>query len=91
MLIQELDNAPPESQHSMEGLCKLFDGAAKQAKTSRRDSKDELFSLAELDWFSRNSYNLALRVCSDWNPQETLRLVSACLKVMALLPDSDEY
>lgn len=86
MLIQELDNAPPESQHNMEGLCKLFDGAAKQAKTSRRDSKDELFSLAELDWFSRNSYNLALRVCSDWSPQETLRLVSACLKFMDLYP-----
>ncbi len=54
--------------------------AAAQAKASRRNAKDELFSLSELNWFSRNSYNLALKVCTDWEPHRTLRLVTACLK-----------
>ena len=56
--------------------------AAVQAKVARRDSKDSLFSLSELDWFSRNSYNLALQFCMTWTPPQTLRLVQACLKVL---------
>lgn len=55
-----------------------------QAKRSRRNVQDELFSLAELNWFSRNSYNLAVKVCADWGPHHTLRLVAACLKVCRL-------
>lgn len=56
--------------------------AAAAAKRSCRDfGKDDLFPSAELDWFSRNSYNVALKVCTVWEADTTLRLVQACLDV----------
>lgn len=55
--------------------------AAAQIKIARRDPKDTMFSMAELDWFSRNSYNLALKYCTVWEPSQTLGLLQTCLKV----------
>lgn len=55
--------------------------AAVQAKLLSRATGARLFSLPELNWFSRNSYNLALKVCTKWDPSQTLSLIQACLKV----------
>ena len=55
--------------------------AAAQVRLARRGSKEKLFSMAELDWFSRNSYNLALKYCTVWEPSQTLGLLQTCLKV----------
>ena len=52
-----------------------------QARNLRRSAANDLFSLAELDWFSKNTYNMALRFCTSWSPEATLRLVQSCLKV----------
>ncbi len=53
--------------------------AAAAAKRSRRDSsKDDVFPSAELDWFSRNSYNVALKMCTVWKAGATLRIVQVC-------------
>lgn len=60
----------------------LIDKAAIQAKLSGRATGARLFSLPELNWFSRNSYNLALKVCTKWDPSQTLTLIQACLKVL---------
>lgn len=38
-------------------------------------------SLCELEWFSRNSYNLVLQHCTTWEPQHVLRLLNSCIKV----------
>ena len=55
--------------------------AAAQVKLARRDSKEKLFSMAELDWFSRNSYNLALKYCTVWEPSQILGLLQTCVEV----------
>ncbi|KAI9795239.1 MAG: hypothetical protein M1835_006135 [Candelina submexicana] len=60
--------------------------AATQAKQSRRDPSNQIFTIAELDWFSRNSYNLSLKSCAEWYPKQTLRLLQACIKFMDLYP-----
>lgn len=60
----------------------LIGKAAVQAKLSSRATGAQLFSLPELNWFSRNSYNLALKVCTKWDPSQTLSLIQACLKVL---------
>ena len=39
----------------------------------------------ELDWFSRNSYNIALKNCAEWSPTQTLRLLQACLEVKSAI------
>jgi hypothetical protein len=35
----------------------------------------------ELDWFSRNSYNLALKSSVTWDPRQTLRILRASIEV----------
>lgn len=86
LLIRELDSEQSSHQDIPDQLCKLFEGAAAQAKRSRRQEKDNLFSQVELDWFSRNVYNLALKVCTIWSPPQTHRLVQSCLQIMELYP-----
>ncbi|KAL8927160.1 MAG: hypothetical protein Q9172_001484 [Xanthocarpia lactea] len=86
MLIQELENGQSQDRHCMVELCKVFEGAAAAAKRSRRDfGKDDLFPSAELDWFCRNSYNVALKVCTVWEADTTLRVVQACLNLQYYL------
>ncbi len=86
LLIREIDNPDTLVKNGIDGICKLFEGAAVRAKASKRDPANDLFSLAELDWFSRNSYNLALKFCTSWAPGQTLRLSQACLKFLDLYP-----
>lgn len=59
--------------------------AAAKAKTSRKSKDSQLFSTMELEWFSRNSYNLALSSSATWDPRQTLRLLQASIKVVVQL------
>lgn len=86
LLVQETENSSSPVKDAANEICKLFDGAASQAKVSTRALGNQVFSLAELNWFSRNSYNLALKVCIKWEPPQTLTLVQACLKFIDLYP-----
>lgn len=81
LFIRELENPRSQIIDCTDEICKLFEGAAVQARTSKRSAANNLFSLTELDWFSRNTYNLALKFCTIWTPEQTLRLVQSCLKV----------
>ncbi|KAL8654418.1 MAG: hypothetical protein Q9210_001512 [Variospora velana] len=71
LLVEELDSQQPQDQDCIDELCNVLDGAAAAAK-------ENVFSTVELDWFSRNSYNLALRLCTLWKAESTLRIVKAC-------------
>jgi hypothetical protein len=86
LLIREVDNPASEVANAVDDICKIFEAAATQAEASRRDAVTNAFSLAELDWFSKNSYNLGLKVCTSWNPGQTLRLVKSCLTFIDLHP-----
>ncbi|MCJ1432892.1 hypothetical protein MMC27_002250 [Xylographa pallens] len=87
LLMQEIESSLEGESPNIDAICSLFDGAATQAKLQRRDAKNETFSLSELDWFSRNAYNMAVRFCTIWNPPEVLRLVQACLRFIDLYPE----
>jgi tetratricopeptide (TPR) repeat protein len=86
LLIAGLEDPGSAVDSAVDAVCKLFDGAAAQAKMGRRDPANHRFDLPELDWFSRNTYNLALKVCGEWNPPQTIRLVQSCLKFIDLYP-----
>ena len=58
--------------------------AAAEAKLSRLEQQhqdEQPFTINELNWFSRNSYNLALKFCTEWEPGQLLRIVQACIQV----------
>ena len=75
---------------AVDSLCKIFGGAAIQAKRSREQVNDKVFTINELDWFSRNCYNLSLKICGIWPPQYTLRLMQAAVKFIDIYPSDLE-
>lgn len=49
------------------------------------NKQDISFTVKELEWFSRISYNLGLRSIEEWNLATSIRIVSTCLKVFNAL------
>lgn len=65
-------------------LCVTFEGAYSQAKASRRrlnTHEQQLFTVKELEWFSKNSYNMSLKHCAEMPPQNLVRLLNVCANV----------
>ena len=85
LLMREIDKPESFVRGGINEICKLFEGAANRARISQGRSPNN-FSFTELDWFSRNIYNLALKVCTSWEPRQTLRLSQACLNFIDLYP-----
>lgn len=50
LLLKQVSRESSPTKELLDDVCKLFEGAANQAKVSRRDLKTTLFTLAELDW-----------------------------------------
>lgn len=86
LLMTELvDNGIPENVGN--DLCKIFEGAATQARNSKRGastSKSPDFTATELDWFSGNSYNLSLKYCTELHPEHLARLLASCVQFIEL-------
>jgi hypothetical protein len=62
--------------------------AVTQARASRRrpnDPAQQLFTTEEFEWFSKTSYNLALKYCAEMPPNHLVRLLNACIEVTNLL------
>lgn len=50
------------------------------------DPTERLFNVAELDWFSKNAYNLALKHAADWEARKVLRMLQSCIIFIGLYP-----
>ena len=84
--MQEHESTKAWTELNIEALCALFEGAVTQAKRLRKNISNQVFTTAELDWFSRNAYNLALRACATWPPSQTMRMIHVCIKFIELFP-----
>lgn len=54
----------------------------------------KVFTIEELDWFCRNSYNVVIQHMWTWSPDKSLRLLSACLSMISRYPEdmpSEEF
>jgi hypothetical protein len=49
-------------------------------------SKRKLFTVDELDWFSRNAYNLALKNTATWELRFVVRILTACANIIGHFP-----
>jgi hypothetical protein len=49
-------------------------------------SEGKMFDSTELNWFSKNAYNLALKFSAEWDPLNILRLLQSCIKFIELYP-----
>jgi hypothetical protein len=63
----------------------------KVVEAIRRDPKDsngaKLFTVSELTWFCKNSYNLGLKYTQTWDLQHIIRLFSVSLAITKLFPE----
>ena len=86
LLVQQSRAKAAGTEDISKEICEVFESAATQARNSQLIPEDSLFTLAELDWFSRNSYNLALKNCTDWPPESVSSLVTSCVHFVDLYP-----
>ncbi|KAG5953019.1 hypothetical protein E4U53_007190 [Claviceps sorghi] len=80
--IQEMNEADLASD-----TCSLFEMAAKYAVHDAANAVvNRRFTVNEVNWFYRNSYNLGILTSSEWQPQFTVRVLNACLTFITCYP-----
>ncbi|KAL2219458.1 meiosis protein SPO22/ZIP4 like-domain-containing protein [Thermoascus aurantiacus ATCC 26904] len=84
LIALELRDNEADNPELKEQLCKIFEVAVIQASKHQGFSDGKPFSVFELEWFSRNSYNLALQSYSSWHPGLIIRLLNASIKLTDL-------
>ncbi|KAM7204837.1 Meiosis protein SPO22/ZIP4 like domain containing protein [Rhypophila sp. PSN 637] len=57
------------------------------AENLGENAPSNLFTVDELEWFSRNAYNLALKNTSTWDLRCVIRLLNACVEIIGYFPD----
>ncbi|KAF8454550.1 meiosis protein SPO22/ZIP4 like-domain-containing protein [Terfezia claveryi] len=92
LTISIIDRAKGGEISNAESLCRLLELASEEAKKARGkkspvNKQDILFTVKELEWFSRTSYNLSLRSIEEWHLTTSIRIVSTCLRFLELYPD----
>ncbi|KAI9677698.1 MAG: hypothetical protein M1829_002470 [Trizodia sp. TS-e1964] len=84
LLLAELaDNNARPLELVINDICQVFEQANAFAETLLLSESQILtypFDTKELDWFSRTSFNLALKSCTEWEPQQTLRIIGSSIK-----------
>ncbi|KAF8252313.1 SPO22-domain-containing protein [Wilcoxina mikolae CBS 423.85] len=97
--IEGASDAKNNIESLLHGLANTGTSALKHATRSRQmphavTGGTQIFDINELDWFSRNGYNLGLRSIMEWGPATSLRIINACIGFMKLYPEdmgSSEY
>lgn len=90
LLVDQLGDTDGINDNAMDELCKTFEGAAAYATKAMRSHNDQLnsghaFTVQELEWFSRNSYNISLKYCGSAHPSRLLCLLDKCIQYIGLL------
>lgn len=85
LLMQELDNLTDKTlEEATVELVRLFETAAANMKTFKQGSEEQW--RAEVQWWSKNSFNIALRFCAEMHPEQLVRLLRACVKFLESFP-----
>ncbi|RDL39259.1 uncharacterized protein BP5553_03599 [Venustampulla echinocandica] len=89
-LLEESQNAGGEGDYEVlvDKLCKMFEGAVSSMKKPPNSVKgtDVLWTSSEVDWFSKNSYNTAIKHISIWPPRYVLRMLVCCTSFISQYP-----
>lgn len=86
LLIPELNTQSGHVAESTIELVRVFETAAANTRLLRQGSEDHWRT--EIQWWSKNAYNLALKFCAGMEPEHLIRLLRACLKFLDCYPDN---
>ncbi|KAK0947986.1 sporulation-specific protein 22 [Friedmanniomyces endolithicus] len=87
LLVSELDANTQDMDRMSEPVVLLFERAAKNIPKLMHGS-DAQWRL-ESQWWSKNAYNLALRLCADLHPEHLVRLLEVCVCFLDRCPPED--
>jgi hypothetical protein len=59
---------------------------ALQRQTADSSPGRKLFTIDELEWFSRNAYNLALKNTATWDLRCVVKMLTACVNIIGHFP-----
>ena len=83
LLIQELDTSKGYPERVMDEVVRIFEHAVRNMQALKTGSTDQWES--EVQWWSKNAYNLSLRHCAAVHPEQLVRLLTVCTSFI------DEY
>ena len=77
LLLGELEASPHDIDDMIGEVVLLFERAAKNTPALRQGNDAQWRS--EIQWWSKNAYNLALRWCAEIHPDGLVRLLEVCI------------
>ena len=85
LLMEELADQPQTRAEATNELVHLFETASANTKAFRQGSEEQW--RAEIQWWSKNVFNIALQQCTEMSPEHLVRLLRACNKFLECYPD----
>ncbi|KAJ8131120.1 hypothetical protein O1611_g2505 [Lasiodiplodia mahajangana] len=71
----------------VEDICNTFEAAVDEIHKEHQDTRsDKLFTIDELDWFSKNAYNLGLVNAMVWEARCVVTILESCLSIISSYP-----
>lgn len=85
LLMEELGAQSQAKAEATGELVHLFETASANTKVFRQGSEEQW--RAEIQWWSKNAFNIALQQCTEMQPEHLVRLLRACNKFLECYPD----
>ncbi|KAI7074342.1 hypothetical protein KC327_g5276 [Hortaea werneckii] len=85
LMMKELESEESRSDEAMEQIVSLFERARDNIKVLRQGTDDQW--RVEIQWWSKNAYNLALKVCDNIHPDCLVRLLTVCIRFLDCYPN----
>ncbi len=94
-LMESILDEPPNKDGSensetiIERMCIAFEKASGALQKSYSHSKvgDSAWNVEELEWFSKNSYNIAIKHLATWHPRQSLRILTCSITFIDCYPE----
>ncbi|OAA55838.1 Meiosis specific protein SPO22 [Niveomyces insectorum RCEF 264] len=83
----------PDQDKASRDLADIFEGVVEAAETSHdcgTGTETPVFPKDELEWFCRAAYTLGLRYSGQWDLRLTVRILTACTRIINLFPAGQE-
>ncbi|KAI7348606.1 SPO22-domain-containing protein [Hortaea werneckii] len=85
LMMKELESEGSSSNEAMEEIVSLFERARDNVKVLRQGTDDQWG--VEIQWWSKNAYNLALKFCDTVHPEDLVRLLTVCIRFLDCYPN----
>ncbi|KAI7215800.1 hypothetical protein KC333_g5221 [Hortaea werneckii] len=85
LMMKELESAESQTNKAAEEIVSLFERARDNIKVLRQGTEDQW--RVEIQWWSKNAYNLALKLCDTIHPELLVRLLTVCVRFLDCYPN----